>query len=254
MNYIRKSAIALFILGCAYFFLSSHFIWIETEGTALAGKRHAVNIFFGEVNFSQREVTGGRLDEMDSVKVICIDPDKGITPLVLRKQQDRFVTAFDPSKPGIYQVLSSNEAAAVMDLRKSSLGIVKPMYYARQVVLCAGSKDASPSAAMQPYFALDLVPDFSTSKKNTFSVNRPLRFHSYFNREPVKGGKIFAHAPNGWSKEINADVEGLCTFTPLWEGQYVIDWVYTENAPGTWRGKNYESVRHRAVLTLHVAK
>ena len=144
-----------------------------------------------------------------------------------------------------------------MDLRKSGLGIVKPMYYARQIVLCTDNNnntDILKITNLKPYFDLDLIPDFSNSKLNTFSVNQPINFHSFFKKLPAKGGKIFAYAPNGWSKEIDADEKGLCGFTPLWEGQYVIDWVYTENSAGKYKDKDFELVRHRSVLTITVSK
>jgi hypothetical protein len=192
---------------------------------------------------------------MDGLKSIYITPKNEEKELQLTKQKDKFTGKFTPEQSGVYHVLTTNAAAKVMDLRKSGLGIVKPMYYSRQIVFCPDktNSDFLKTSTIKPYFDLDLVPDFSNSKLNTFSVNQPVNFYSYFKKLPVEGGKIFAYAPNGWAKEIDAN-KGLCTFTPLWEGQYVIDWVYTENAPGTYQDKPYESFRHRAVLTINVVK
>ncbi|MDP1726273.1 MAG: DUF4198 domain-containing protein [Bacteroidota bacterium] len=255
-NKFSKAVLALTLFTTIYIVCSAHFIWIETPGMAAIGKEHLVNLFFGEINFKQYEISGGRLDEMDGLKAIYINPKNEEKELTLTKQKDRFITKFTPESAGIYQVLTINSVARVMDLRKSNLGIVKPMYYARQIILCDNktNSDNLKSAAIKPYFDLDLIPDFSNSKLNTFSTNQTINFYSYFKKSPVKGGKIFAHAPNGWSKEIDANDKGLCTFTPLWEGQYVIDWVYSENTAGTFHDKQYESIRHRAVLTINVVK
>lgn len=252
----RKPLITFSALAGVYMICSAHFIWTETSGIATVGKKHLVNLFFGEINFDKKEVTGGRLDEMDGLKSIYINPKSEEKELQLAKGKDRFTTKFIPDQSGIYQVLTTNTAAKVMDLRKYNLGIVKPMYYSRQIVFCPDktNSDNLKTSTIKPYFDLDLVPNFSNSKLNTFSVNQPVNFYSYFKKNGIKGGKIFAYAPNGWSKEIDADDKGLCSFTPLWEGQYVIDWVYTENTPGTYNAQSYESIRHRAVLTIIVGK
>lgn len=243
-------------LVAGYLIVSAHFIWIETAGIATIGKEYPVNIFFGEVNANQKEVAGGRLDEMDGLKTVCITPKSVEKELQLTKQNDRFSAKFIPEETGLYQILTSNSIAKVMDLRKYQLGIVKPMFYAREFVLCVSSSntETTQKTAIAPYFDLDLIPDFSTAKRNTFVANQPVNFYSYFKKKPIKGGKIVAYAPNGWSKEIDADANGLCTFTPLWEGQYVIDWVYPEDAPGTYKEKFFEFIRHRAVLTINVSK
>lgn len=247
---------SIVVLTVVYFLCSAHFPWTETTGIASLGKEHLVNVFFGEVNFNQYEVAGGRLDEMDGLKTIVLTPNKERKELSLKKQKDRFTTSFTPNEPGVYQILATNEVANVMDLRKSQLGIVKPMYYTRQIVSCPDKSGNDPvkSATLTPYFDLDLIPVLSNSENNAFKVNTKVDFYSYFKKAPVKGGKIYVHAPNGWSKELDADEKGLCSFVPLWEGQYVIDWVYTENSPGTYNNKFFESFRHRAILTLHVVK
>lgn len=251
-----KTAAIFAALVIVYTICSAHFIWTETSEKAIVGKEHLVNLFFGEVNFNQIEVTGGRLDEMDGLKSIYINPKNEERELQLTKQKDRFTTKFTPDQSGIYQILTINSVAKVMDLTKSNLGIVKPMYYSRQNVLAVDNSntDKMKTANLKPHFDLDLIPDYNNSKLNTFSVNQPIKFYSFFKKMPVKGGKIFAHAPNGWSKEIDANEKGLCSFIPQWEGKYVIDWIYTENRPGTYQDKSYEAIRHRAVLTIVVGK
>jgi hypothetical protein len=252
----RKTVSVLSLLTIVYLVCSAHFIWTETSGIATPGKEQLVNLFFGEINFNQFEISGGRLDEMEGLKSIYINPKNVEKELQLAKQKDRFTTKFTPEETGVYQVLTTNTLAKVMDLRKSSLGIVKPMYYSRQIVFCPDktNSDNLKSTNLKPYFDLDLIPDFSNSKLNAFSVNQPINFYSYFKKNPIKGGKIFAYAPNGWSKEIDANDKGLCAFTPLWEGQYVIDWVYTENSSGIYMDKTFDSFRHRAVLTINVGE
>ncbi|MCC7231453.1 MAG: hypothetical protein IT242_00795 [Bacteroidia bacterium] len=248
---ILTSLFSILCIAC-----SAHYLWTETPGLATMGKEHQVHLYFGEINFNKYEVTGGRLDEMDGLKTICVGPDNKVKNLPLTKGRELFSGSFTPEESGIYQILTTHEIGKVMDLRKANLGIVKPMYYAREIVYCPDKEntDNLKTAALTPCFTLDLIPDFSNSTLNSFSVNQPVNFYSFFRKTPVKGGKIFAYAPNGWSKEIDPNVNGLCSFVPLWEGQYVIDWVYTENSPGTYMGKNFDSVRHRAVLTITVIK
>lgn len=241
---------------CIHLTCNAHFIWIETPQTTTIGNNHILNIFFGEVNFDTKETSPGRLDEMNDLKTTCLNPKNEASQLPLTKQKDRFTTNFTPKETGIYQILTTNTDANVMNLTKANLGIVKPMYYSRQLILCLDKSNPNmpKTPPIKPYFDLDLIPELSNTSQNSFPVNKPINFYAYFKKIPTKGGKIFAHAPNGWSKEIDADQQGFCSFTPLWEGQYVIDWTYTENSSGTYKDKPFETIRHRTVLTIYVTK
>src|SRR3989304_5918203 len=104
---IRKTAITLSLLATIYIVCSAHFIWTETAGIATISKEHLVNLFFGEVNFNQMEIAGGRLDEMDGLKSIYLNPKNVVKELQLTKGKDRFTSKFTPEEAGVYQVLTT---------------------------------------------------------------------------------------------------------------------------------------------------
>ena len=150
---LRKTLITLSLFTTIYIVCSAHFIWTETSGIATVGKEHLVTLFFGEINFDKKEIAGGRLDEMDGLKSIYLNPKDEARELQLVKQKDKFTTKFTPEEAGIYQVLTTNTVAKVMDLTKSNLEIVKPMYYSRQVVFCPDktNSDNLKSTKLNPY-------------------------------------------------------------------------------------------------------
>lgn len=250
-----KTLLTCFLLTGVYMLFSSHFIWIETATVVTVGKEQLIKLFYGEIADNLIEQSGKKLEDVNGLKSFCINPKNEEKELSLAKQQDGYTTRFTPETGGVHQVLTTNNVREVMDLRKSNLGIVRPMYYSRNNILAMDktNTDYLKTTTLTPYFELDILPDYSHSNLNVFPVNQPILLHTFFKKAPSKG-KLFAYAPNGWAKEIEANDKGIATFTPLWEGQYVIDWVYTENTPGTYKGKPYEAIRHRAVLTIIVGK
>jgi hypothetical protein len=45
-----------------------------------------------------------------------------------------------------------------------------------------------------------------------------------------------------WMKEIE-DEKRIYTFTPLERGRYIIESIYKEREPGSFKGKNYEECK-----------
>ena len=77
-------------------------------------------------------------------------------------------------------------------------------------------------------------------------------FQLLYNNKVFVNAKLSVHAPKEWSKEYKTDNNGVFSFNPICNGQYVIECIYKEDKAGTFKGKNYEATRHRATYTLIV--
>ncbi|RAW02077.1 DUF4198 domain-containing protein [Pseudochryseolinea flava] len=229
----------LTLMFVSAFSVDAHYLWIELGSPAKLGQVQEVRIFYGEFNEGVREVRGGRLDELAGVTAWLITPDGKQLPLVLTTEEKFFKTTFVPATAGKYTIVAVNNVRGVVDWSASGIGVVRPTYYTyREIVVVQDQSTAAqfPSEAM-----LRISP---AKEKNSFAVQ--------FNGKPLSKAKVFFHAPNEWSKELSTDEKGIVTFNPLWKGQYIVECIYLEKGAGSFNGKSFEAIRHRATLSMDV--
>lgn len=233
--------IALFAFNSNLF---AHYIWIETESSAIIGNELTIKIYYGEFNEGLREIKGGRLEDVDGVKCWAIAPDGQKLDLKVIKQDQYYQAKFTPSIPGNYTIIAINKVREVMDLSKHGIGIVRPVYYSSKQVIVGDSKKTSEiNSNFHP--ELVIIPYKSKDKtKPTFQL--------LYNNQPLPKTKLFVHAPNEWSKEFKTNDNGLFSFNPLWKGMYIIECIYKEKSPGIFSDKNYEAIRHRVTYTQQI--
>ena len=217
-----KQICATLLLALVPFMARAHYLWIESD--AGAGAR----VYFGEFNEGVREKAGGRLDERDALEVRILRGDGSMEALPVSKQSDHFAVKSTQSGWLFAQDLTSE----VKDWSSSDIGIVKPMFYAR-AFLGARLSEA------QPALTLDIIPD----PKN------PRRLQVLFHNQPLAKAKVMVHAPNEWSKELEADGSGAVTIATPWPGRYVLEVIHKEREPGEFDGKRYEAIRHRVTFS-----
>ncbi|WP_337847893.1 hypothetical protein [Sphingomonas sp.] len=196
---------------------NAHYLWIEqpAAGNAI--------IHFGEFDEGLIERSPGRMDEMPS-----IDAFSGGVALTVTKLPDHFALSarYSANAPVTAQELGD----PVKDWRASGNGIVKPMFYARYAVV-----GDAPTARLD----LDIVP---ASDGKSVQV--------WFHGKPLTGATVNLFAPNGWAKTDKTGADGKLAMTLPWRGYYVAEVIYREAVTGSFRGADYEAVRHRATLTL----
>lgn len=230
------------ILNASLFCLSSlpalaraHYVWIESETTSEA------RIYFGEYNEGVREKAGGRLDERAALEA-WLEPTKpgnakpgnanpANAKLQLAQRSDHFSAPLDH---GSGWLLARDVTSEVKDYRKSGIGIVKPMFYARAAVANRAQ------AAARPSLELDIVP----------VVGEPEALQVHFGGQPLAGAKVLVYAPNLWMQELKSDERGRVAPKTPWPGRYVLDVVHMEAKPGEYKGKRYEAVRHRTTYSF----
>jgi uncharacterized GH25 family protein len=204
--------------------LSAHYIWLEREGDDEA------RIYYGEIQDGEREVSPGKLDKIKGLKIFSADK-AGTAKEVANKKTPKFFSA--TGLKGAEFVVASALDVPVTDMKKYNWGMVKPNYYAR-----FGARTIA--AAVKPVNTLDILP--VAGAENEFQV--------FFSGKPLEKEKFMLYAPNTWTKEYKTDKDGKVKIDTPWNGQYVIEVLHTDKAPGKFEDKDYESVRHRATYTF----
>ncbi len=192
---------------------NAHYLWIEQpdEGNAV--------VRFGEFNEGLIERSPGRMDEMPSVEAFA-----GNKPLTVATRPEGFLLSVKAGSEG----LTAREGDyAVKDWRANGIGFAKPMYYARF------------GPASTPSLDLDII---AAATGGAVWI--------YLHGKPLPSAAVNIYAPNGWSRSERADKDGRLMIAMPWRGQYVLEVIHAEAAPGTFSGAAYDVVRHRATLTL----
>jgi hypothetical protein len=255
---IGFSVASILSVGLMVSAASAHFIWIETPSENDRKKEQKAALYFGEYQEFLREEAGGRLDLVDAVKAWAIDPKGTRQALSLEKKTNHFVSTLSPScLPGRYHILAENTEAEVQDLTKHDIGIVKPQFYARGQFFCVeDGRISEREKEVEQAFEMDIIP--ISKGVNLVKGDLAPRLGGevvvkvYFKKEPLAKTALLVHSPLGWDKEMHTDSQGIASFTPLWPGQYVLELVHLEKAPGEFKGKKYNAVRHRATTTIQV--
>lgn len=236
---MRPATVFIVAFVCLAFSANGHYLWIELGSSVKKGELQEVRIFYGEYNEGVREIRGGRLEEVAGILAWIIAPDGKQVPLTLTTEDKFYKGTFTPQVNGKYTVVAVNTVREVVDWSKHGIGIVRPVYYTyREIVV--GQETAVPVNVPQ-----EAMLRVSTAKeKNSFTI--------MFKGQPLAKAKVLFHAPNEWSKELSTDENGVVTFEPLWKGHYIIECIYPEKSPGTFKGKDYEAIRHRATLSVDI--
>ena len=197
---------------------SAHFIWLEqADGQT--------KLYFGEYEGGVREKTGGKLDTIATPVATTLD-NKALQ--IAAKRAEDYIAIEGASNQA---VLAHELGMKVKDLTKYYYGIVKPMYYAR---------NGNGNAEAASNHALDIQP----LGNNKVRIN--------LNGKPLAKAKLKVMAPNQWLQELDADENGVATFSMPWAGLYVLEAIYLEPSKGNYLGDAYDNIRH--VSTLSVVK
>jgi uncharacterized GH25 family protein len=235
----------------------AHFVWVESNGVAIPGQEHAISVYFGEYAEFLREEAGGRLDTIDGVTLHVIDPKRVHHDIPLTKKDNHFAGRLPSCIPGRYAVTAHQAEAAVQDLTKHDMGIVKPMFYARTEFVCyaegrVGERQPEPNVALD----LEVIPLSRAlnlaHKEVSRKVGSEIVVKVVFKGNPIASRQVLVHSPIGWDKELHTDSQGVASFNPSWPGIYVIEVEYQEKTPGQFKGKSFEAVRHRGTLAVDV--
>lgn len=238
-----KVLLFLFLITLISSTASAHYIWIESAEKWTVGKPGTIKIYYGEYAEGAREEAGKRLEEANGLTAWVVTPNGEKVNLSLQKMNNHFLAEYTPKQAGKFEIELTNLVREVVDWTQYDLGVVQPTYYGHKPFYVDGKVDAK----VKPTLKFQIA---TVEEKLVYPVNKSIDLKLLYEGKDFKG-KLMAYAPNTWMKEVEAK-DGVYTFTPLEKGMYIIESIYKEKAPGTFKEKAYEAIRHRTTVTLTV--
>lgn len=107
----------------------AHFIWIETESVGKPDTPVEISLFYGEPHEFLREESPGNLDRHAGLQAWVVGPSGERSSLTLRKEKNRFVTSFRPTRVGRHTILASSIDVA------PGKGTTRAVFFARSQFL-----------------------------------------------------------------------------------------------------------------------
>lgn len=224
-----------------------HNLWVETRPAGAVGQAHEVYVYFGEYPYGMREDIEDHRDEIGEIDLQLILPNGETRALETSIEGNRFEATFTPGEQGHYRVLLSATQAPVVDWREYDLGILKTHFFGTAAVNVANA-----DAANAAFESVNAKSDLSIQPTHEeFSERQaPVVFQVTFKGELLAEHEVTVGYKDQWYKTLYTDEEGQVRLSFPWDGQYVIETVYTESAPGTFQGEEYEAVRHTATFNI----
>jgi uncharacterized GH25 family protein len=221
--------LCLFMLGNIAI-SSAHALFIKTEAKATQGKSHEVTIFYAEPADGKKEQLKDWWSNTKEFSLWLIQPDGNKKQLEVTPNDDHFIAAFTPSTNGTYHLAIYHDVTETFDATQYQFNA------SATVNVGAESSKEAPTA-----YGLFIT---SASAKN--KVNSDLSFTVLDKGKPVAEAPVTFFAPNGWSKTILSNAKGKISFSPLWEGNYLIETYKVDQV----ENQADFSKKHRIVTTI----
>ena len=227
-NTVKKVMLALFILAAAPS-LFAHALWIETKATGTKGKAQEISIYFGE--FSDKDITKADkwFSDLKDFTLVLVSPSKKETKLTAKALEDKYQAFFTPDEDGVYTVVMHHK---VKDVYGTMV-----LDYNSSATVVVGNKKAGNYATANNNVIGVFSENADTAKKDV-----KINVFALYQGTAAKEQKVKVIAPNGWEKELWTNDKGEISFTPIWSGNYMVEFAYTEKASGEHNGKKYDEI------------
>lgn len=228
--------------------INAHNLWIDVEGSGTVGEVHTVKIFYGEYTYDYYETVNGNFRDVEDFSLFVIDPKGNKKKLSTTQGGDNFYNAvYTPGENGTYRFILISDQAEVVDWTAYDLGVLKTNFYAfaQQII---GSETVGSQEVNSSETPLSLYVPTIDVTTDSFNIL------AYFKGKPLEEQEVIITIADQWGKTIYTDEHGKATFKLPWDTQYVIEIIYTEHNPGSFKGVDYEAVRHTATFTLMAEK
>lgn len=235
MKLVRKIILALALAFPLD--LLAHGYWIELEGTHTIKETLTIKLIFGDYHLAEK-LAGDKLDKMKDIKVFITLPDGSKQAVAMTQQNDCWKGTFVPQTEGSYTISGINDEREVQDWTKHGLGIVRPVQYLK-AVYTVGKKRTEHSSG--EWFDLRIQQKTKDSYEALLTKNNTGLDTCY----------ITVVSPAGEEEEVKTNKEGKAIFSTAQPGLYVISVEWIDKTPGTFKGKEYKTVRHRMDYTLY---
>jgi uncharacterized GH25 family protein len=237
-NTLKKITFFLFMLAASPQ-LFAHAHWIETKTTGTKGKAQEISVYFGE--FSDNDITASAkwFSDLKDFSLVVISPSKKETKLSATALENKYQAFFTPDEDGVYTIVMHHTV-------KDVYGTMKLDYNSSATVTvgnAAKGNEATVNTNIISVFSKDVT---AAKQKTKINVN------ALYEGKEAKEQKIKVIAPNGWEKELWSNDKGEISFTPLWSGNYMVEFAYTEKSAGEHNGKKYDEIWKMATYLISV--
>ncbi|WP_134091352.1 DUF4198 domain-containing protein [Olivibacter sp. XZL3] len=205
----------------------AHALWIETASQGKLGVAHDVKIFYGEFALNERDALEKWYSDVRDFTLWIVAPDGKKSQLKAVPEQAYYSGSFTPEKEGVYTLMVSHEAA--------DLGGTTKYHFISSAYVSVG-KSNKVDANLNDN-ALKLYAD----NHQVFAKNKPVKLFAYLNGKPLANKPVNVASPEGWSKEVMTDENGMLSFQPLWSGRYVAEAQNFEKVGGNHKGKDFDA-------------
>jgi hypothetical protein len=219
--------------------LFAHALWIETKATGTKGKPQEISVYFGE--FSENDITASAkwFSDLKDFSLVIVSPSKKETKLTATALENKYQAYFTPEEDGVYTVVMHHSV-------KDVYGTMKLDYNSSATVTVGNDPKGNDATANSNSISL-FSKDAKTAKQNTKTTALAL-----YEGKITKEQKMKVIAPNGWEKELWSNENGEISFTPLWSGNYMLEFAHTEKISGEHNGKKYDEVWKMATYLITV--
>ncbi|MFW0737042.1 DUF4198 domain-containing protein [Flavobacterium sp. T12S277] len=234
-----KSITFLLLMLVASPALFAHALWIETKATGTKGKAQEISVFFGE--FSDNDITASAkwFSDLKDFSLVVISPSKKETKLTAKALENKYQAFFTPEEDGVYTVVMHHTV-------KDVYGTMKLDYNSSATVTVGNAAKGNDAAANTNIISVFSKEVTAAKQKTAININ------ALYEGAAAKKQKIKVIAPNGWEKELWSDDKGEISFTPLWSGNYMVEFAYTEKTAGEHNGKKYNEIWKMATYLIAV--
>lgn len=219
------------------FMSNAHGYWIETEGNHKANEIVTVKMYYGDYPAGEK-LSGKSLDRMKDIKVFVTNKNGGKQEIAMKQTNNYWEGTFTPSADGVYEITGVNDVREVQDWTKHNLGITRPVQYLKAVYMVGAGK----AGKDEPLF-LDIKIK-STKDGNYEAVITK-------DSKPLAAQKVIMSAYGAEELELTTDKKGKTAFRLVNPGLYIISIDWIDNTPGEFKGKKYETVRHRLDYSVY---
>lgn len=238
LNTFKKLAIItlVFLFSAPTF---AHALWIETQATGTKGKAQTIDIYFGE--FADKDITKTAkwFSDIKDFSLVLISPSKKEIKLTATALEDKYQATFTPDEDGVYTI-------AMHHIVKDVYGTMKLDYNSSATVVVGNITKGNDGS-----FNTNAISVIS-KKASEAKLNEVVRVDALYDGKIAKEQKMKVIAPNGWEKELWSNENGEISFTPLWSGNYMVEFAYTEKVAGEHNGKKYDEVWKMATYFIAV--
>ena len=237
-NTLKKIILFLFILVASPQ-LFAHALWIETKATGTKGKAQEISVYFGE--FSDNDITKADkwFSDLKDFSLVVISPSKKEIKLTAKALDNKYQTFFTPDEDGVYTIVMHHKV-------KDVYGTMVLDYNSSATVTVGNAAKGNEAAANSNIISL-FSKDAIAAKQNT-----KINVNALYEGKIAKEQKMKVIAPNGWEKELWSNENGEVSFTPIWPGNYMVEFAYTEKASGEHNGKKYDEIWKMATYLITV--